>query len=156
MRRMAVVDFHPSHAEAFRSLNEAWITRLFALEARDREVLGDPVGHILAPGGQIFIALDEGEPAGCCALMAMADGGFELCKMAVDEGSQGKGLAKALIGGCVAWARARGARRLYLESNSRLAPALGLYRASGFTDIPPERRPVSPYSRADVWMELRL
>ena len=39
---------------AFRTLNEEWITNLFTLEPRDREVLGDPSGTILAKGGRIF------------------------------------------------------------------------------------------------------
>jgi putative acetyltransferase len=44
--------------------------------------------------------------------------------------------------------------RLYLETNSALAPALALYRSFGFQEIRPETP--SPYARADVIMELRL
>ena len=46
----------------------------------------------------------------------------------------------------------RRATRLYLETNSSLAPALGLYRAMGFKDLAPVE---SPYVRADVFMERR-
>ena len=53
-------------------------------------------------------------------------------------------------------ARARGAPRIYLESGTPLTPALTLYRKFGFKDLEPERRPNSPYARADVWMELIL
>ena len=35
-------------------------------------------------------------------------------------------------------------------------PARALYRSFGFTDLPAERRPQSPYTRANVWMELPL
>ena len=45
-----------------------------------------------------------------------------------------------------------GATRLYLETNSGLAPALGLYRAMGFKDLAPTD---TPYVRADVFMERR-
>ena len=45
------------------------------------------------------------------------------------------------------------APRLYLETNSSLAPALALYRATGFRDLAPVE---SPYVRADVFMERSL
>jgi GNAT superfamily N-acetyltransferase len=156
MSRMPVVDFEPRHAEAFRVLNEAWITRFFAIEPKDAQIIGDPQGEIIDRGGHVFIALDEGRAVGCCALIPMADGGFELAKMAVDEEAQGRGHAKALMGACIDRARALGAPRLYLESNLSLAPARALYLATGFRDLEPERRLASPYSRANVWMELAL
>ena len=151
---MEIVDFRPDLAPAFRALNEAWITSLFALEPKDREVLGDPAAKIVAPGGAVLFALDGGEPVGCCALMALEDGGFEVAKMAVADSHKGRGLGRALMAACVERARTAGAPRLYLETNSKLAPALGLYRSFGFVQIePPEP---SPYARADVVMELRL
>ena len=76
--------------------------------------------------------------------------------MAVSEASQGRGHAKALMAACVARGRALAASRLYLESNEILTPARALYRAFGFKDLEPERRLASPYSRANVWMELPL
>ncbi|MGH7025431.1 MAG: GNAT family N-acetyltransferase [Caulobacteraceae bacterium] len=156
MLRVEIVEFEPRFAVAFKALNLAWIRRDYELEAKDHEILGDPQGQVVAKGGQVLIALANGEPAGCCALLAMADGGFEIAKMAVGEAFRGRGLAKALMAACIARARAAGAPRLYLESNLKQVAALGLYRAFGFEDLPPERRPVSPYARADVWMELRL
>jgi putative acetyltransferase len=156
MAAMPVIAFEPRFAAAFRTLNEAWITRFFAIEPKDAEIIGDPQGKIIDEGGHVFIALEDGAPVGCVALIPMADGGFELAKMAVAEGSQGRGHAKALMAACVERARALGATRLYLESNDILTPARALYRAFGFRDLEPERRLASPYSRANVWMELPL
>jgi hypothetical protein len=48
--------FRPGDELAFRQLNEAWITRFFVLEAKDKATLGDPQKHILQPGGQILFA----------------------------------------------------------------------------------------------------
>lgn len=151
---MRIVDFHPELARAFQALNEAWITQLFALEAKDREVLGDPQGKIIDAGGHVFFAIDEGAPVGCCALMALPDGGFEVAKMAVADSHKGQGLGRELMAACVERAKALAAPRLYLETNSSLAPALGLYRSFGFREIQPDVP--SPYARADVIMELRL
>ena len=70
---MQIVDFEPSHAEAFRTLNEAWITQYFQMEAADHLVLDDPIGQVINKGGRIFIALDNGATVGCVALKAMGD-----------------------------------------------------------------------------------
>lgn len=153
MTVMQIVAFEPRHAEAWRTLNEAWIGQHFVIEAKDREVLDDPAGKILAKGGHIFMAERDGEPIGCVALMAMADGGFEVAKMTVSEAARGTGLGRLLMQACIDRARELSAPRLYLETNDSLGPALGLYRAMGFIDLPPAP---TPYARANVWMELRL
>ena len=151
---MRIVDFEPRHAEAWQTLNEAWIRKHFVVESADAEVLADPVGKVIAPGGHIFMAEDAGgAPIGCVGLKAMADGGFEVIKMTVSEAARGTGLGRDLMAACIDRARALGAPRLYLETNSALAPALGLYRAMGFTDLPAQD---TPYSRCDVWMALPL
>ncbi|MDO8296897.1 MAG: GNAT family N-acetyltransferase [Caulobacter sp.] len=151
---MRIVDFEPRHAPAWRSLNEAWIGRHFTVEPADEVVLGDPVGQVIAPGGHIFMAEDaDGAAIGCVGLKAMADGGFEVIKMTVAEAARGTGLGRDLMRACIDRARALGAPRLYLETNSGLGPALGLYRAMGFVDLP---RQDTPYARCDVWMALEL
>ncbi|MCI3134175.1 GNAT family N-acetyltransferase [Phenylobacterium aquaticum] len=150
---MQIVDFEPRHAAAWKNLNEAWITQLFKLEPKDIEVLDHPQAKILDPGGCIFMAERDGEAIGCAALIALPDGGFEVAKMTVSEAARGTGLGRRLMQACIDRARARGAPRLYLETNSSLAPALGLYEAMGFVHLPPRE---TPYARADVWMELVL
>jgi putative acetyltransferase len=151
---MEIVDFHPDLGGAFRSLNEAWITEYFALEPKDLQALGDPQGEIVAKGGRILFVLEDGEAVGCCALLPSRGGGFEVAKMAVAAGRQGKGLGRALMAAAIEKARALGAARLYLETNSRLAPALGLYRSFGFREV--GFAEPSEYGRADVAMELAL
>jgi GNAT superfamily N-acetyltransferase len=148
--------FQPGDETAFRVLNEAWITRFFVLEEKDRLTLGDPEKYILKPGGQILFALLGDEIVGCCALMRMDAECFEIAKMAVDESVQGRGIGGLLMQGSIDLARRLGARRLYLETNSKLAPALRLYASFGFRRITDETLPPSPYARADVRMELRL
>ena len=151
---VAVVDYRPRHAAAWKALNEAWLAEGgFAVEAKDRKVIDDPEGAILRPGGRIFIVERDGRAIGCCALMPMDDGGFEVAKMTVSPDARSLGLGRRLLEACEAAARAAGAPRLYLETSSTLKPAGALYRGFGFVDLPP--RP-SPYVRADVWMEKRL
>ncbi len=150
---MEIVAFEPRHSDAWRTLNEAWIGRHFTIEPKDREVLDDPVGQIIAKGGHIFIAEQAGAPVGCVGLIAMADGGFEVAKMTVSEDARGTGLGRILMQACIDKARQVGAPRLYLETNASLGPAIGLYRAVGFRDLPARD---TPYARCNVWMELPL
>lgn len=149
---MEIVEFGPEHAQAFRTLNEAWISKSFTLEPKDREVLNDPQGKIIAKGGRIFMALQDGEAVGCVALLKMADGGYEVAKMTVSETLRGSGLGRLLMQRCIDAGAEDGVPRLYLETNSSLAPALGLYRAMGFEHLEPVE---TEYVRADVFMERR-
>ncbi len=147
---MEIVEFEPRYARAFQALNEAWISKYFVIEPKDREVLGDPQGKIIDQGGRVFMALKDGEPVGCAALLKMDDGGYEVAKMTVSETLRGSGLGRLLMQRCIEAGAEMGATRLYLETNSSLGPALGLYRAMGFRDLAPTD---TPYVRADVFME---
>jgi GNAT superfamily N-acetyltransferase len=148
--------FRPGDEAAFRSLNEAWITRFFKLEEKDRLVLGDPQKYILQPGGQILFAQLADDLVGCCALMRIDSESFEVAKMAVAETAQGRGIGKLLMQASIDLARQLKARRLHLETNSKLAPALRIYAHFGFRIIPESSLPPSPYARADIRMELLL
>jgi putative acetyltransferase len=151
---LTIVPYRSDHAEAWRMLNTFWILAGgYAIEAKDEFVLGDPDGAILSKGGAIFIAELDGRAVGCCSLMAMPDGGFEVGKMAVDAGAQGLGLGQRLLEACETHARSAGAPRLYLETNAAQTHATALYLRFGFTHLPPQP---TPYARANVWMEKPL
>jgi putative acetyltransferase len=154
---VAIREFRAGDEAAFRALNEEWIVRNFVLEPRDRASLNDPRGAILERGGRIFMAEQEGQAVGCCALLPLdAPGEYEVAKMAVTESRQGAGIGREILRRAIAEARAAGARRLCLETNGKLAPAIRLYESLGFRHIPKERVVPSPYARADVHMELFL
>src|SRR5215469_9587553 len=89
--------FQSGDEEAFRQINEAWITRYFRMEQADHDALGDPHGHILDRGGAILIAEEQEEAVGCCALIPEEPGVYELAKMAVLERRQGRGLGARLM-----------------------------------------------------------
>jgi GNAT superfamily N-acetyltransferase/DNA-binding MarR family transcriptional regulator len=148
-----VVDYAPKYREAFKSLNVEWISKYWELEEPDFKALDDPEGYILNQSGVILIALDKGEPIGCCALIKQTDDAFELAKMAVSPKAQGKGVGLLLGKSIVERAKLMGLKRLYLESNSVLKPAVSLYEKIGFKHI---KGASSPYARCDVQMELYL
>lgn len=151
-----VRDFGPGDERDFRRLNEAWISRYFAMEKKDHELFADPVAQIITPGGAILMVEKDGAAIGCCALIHRDAETFELGKMAVAEAYQGQGLGRVLLQHAVDRSRARGKRRLFLETNSRLQAAIHLYREFGFREVPIAGDHASDYARVDMAMELLL
>ena len=148
-----VVPYDRSHHEAFRRLNEAWISRYFRLEAPDRRVLDAPQEEILDKGGHILVAVRDGEPIGVCALLRVDGHTFELAKMAVAEPARGLGVGYQLGEAAKARARAAGATRVILESNTVLAPAIALYHKLGFVEVQGLH---SEYARCNIHMAVEL
>ena len=150
-----VIDtFRPEHAQAFDALNRAWLTAYELLEPADELHLTDPVGQILAPGGEIFVALEDETVIGTCAAVPHGPGAFEVAKLAVAPAARGRGIGRQLVDACLAYARERGAQLAVLVSNSRLGAALKLYEQLGFRPAPMPA--TMPYATADVYMELPL
>jgi putative acetyltransferase len=147
-----IADYHPRWRADFARLNTEWLERWFVVEPVDREVLSDPETHVLAGGGRVLFAVDgEDRALGTVALLHEGGGVYELTKMAVEPAARGRGIGRLLLDGAVRAWRGLGGRELFLESSSRLAPALALYESAGFRHRPAPR-PGSHYASADVYM----
>ncbi|HSX62575.1 MAG TPA: bifunctional helix-turn-helix transcriptional regulator/GNAT family N-acetyltransferase [Tahibacter sp.] len=151
--RVRVVGFDPALREHFYRLNADWLRKYFYLEEIDHRVLSDPEGELIAGGGEVLFAVLDDQVIGTCALKVESPGVYELTKMAVDETHQGLGVGRRLLARAIEVFRERNGRTLFLESNSRLKPALTLYERMGF-EHQPQRKPDSHYSRSDVYMIL--
>jgi GNAT superfamily N-acetyltransferase len=150
---LQIIPYESRHREMFRQLNEAWITHYFKLEEPDRRSLNDPEGYILDKGGFIFMAEYDNEIVGACALVKIDEQVAELAKMAVTDKVQGKGIGNALGKACIEKAREMGFKKVELLSNTKLHPAINLYRKLGFVEVP---LPLTDYERADIKMEIVL
>lgn len=151
-----IIEYQPQYKKAFYELNRKWIELYWELEPHDIEVLENPEKHILEKGGQIFVALYNGFPVGVCALCPMPEESvydFELAKLAVNNSIRRKGIGHRLCDAVINRARELGGKTLFLESNTRLKPAIALYRKLGFKELP-EYHPA--YARGDIQMELSL
>ena len=148
-----IVEYQPGYQPSFKRLNEEWINQWFKMEEADYKSLDRPQEYILDGGGHILIALLGDEPVGTCALLQMDGATFELAKMSVSPGARGKGIGWLLGQAAVDKAKNLGAKRLYLESNTLLKPALSLYRKLGFEEV---EGATSPYERCNIQMELLL
>jgi ribosomal protein S18 acetylase RimI-like enzyme len=152
---ISIIPFNEGRAKDFARLNYSWISEHFTIEEHDREILDHPFEVIVEPGGEVFFAVtDDGQVVGTAAMIRVNDDLFELSKMAVSPEFQGKGISNALMDSCIEFARSRSAATIFLETNSKLPAALGLYNKYGFKHTPLD--PNSEYSRANVRMELDL
>ena len=143
--------YQPCHAQDFKRLNEEWITTYFKMEDADRHVLDHPEENILSRGGHILVAVLAGEVVGVCSLIPHDAQTYELAKMAVSPSVQGKGVGWLLGQAAMEKARGSGMTRLYLESNTSLAPAIRLYRKLGFKETSGE---MPHYERCNICMEM--
>lgn len=152
---VCIVPYSTRYREAFRELNLEWIRNYFKVEQADRDALDDPEGYILKRGGFIFVALLGDQPIGVCALIQREDERFplELAKMAVSPIAQGKGVGALLGKAVIAKARELNAKNLFLESNTILTPAIGLYKKLGFVEVTSYH---THYQRCNIQMELKL
>ena len=149
-----VVEFDEAFTKAFADLNYEWIAKDYDVEKHDHEMLDSPLEYVIEKGGQIFFALVDGQPAGTVALIRIDDDTFELAKMAVAPGHRGLGLGRILMKACIEYAREIGKARIVLESNTKQAAAINLYRKFGFIETPLD--PDSPYSRVNIRMQLAI
>ena len=93
-----IVNFLQEHAEAFKTLNEQWISSFFVLEKCDQQILDNPKKHILDKKGSILIALYNDIPIATCALIPMEEKGtYELAKMAVTPSMRGKKIGLKIL-----------------------------------------------------------
>ena len=94
---------------------------------------------LLQPAVTVWSAWRGAAIAGVAALKVLGDGTAEIKSMRTHPDHLRRGVAAALLDHIVAEARARGLRRLSLETGSGpvFEAALALYRARGFTNGEP-------------------
>ena len=153
-KQVKVLGWDPRYRDDFIRLNEAWVTKYFAVEETDRKHFEDPEKTIVVPGGDIVFLVENGRCVGTCALIACGEGTYELAKMAVLESELGRGLGDILMDATLRRARELNATRVFLLSNTSLTPAISLYTKHGFKTVRPGPHP--EYDRADIEMAIDL
>jgi putative acetyltransferase len=150
-----VVTYRPEWRDEFARLNREWIEAWFVLEEADLETFRDPETKVLGPGGEIFFVVEDGAVMGTCAVLRHSAEVHEIAKMAVSAAARGRGYGDLLMDAALAFSRAAGAAKVIIVSNTRLGPAIQLYRKHGFVRVPldaADRR----YARADIRLEREI
>ncbi|WP_338840581.1 GNAT family N-acetyltransferase [Flavobacterium ginsenosidimutans] len=151
--QVEIVTYNPKYQKSFKDLNIEWISNYFEVEPNDIKALDHAEDYIINKGGEIFSAVLNDEVLGVCALIKSdgKDYDYELAKMAVSPKAQGKGVGNLLAESAIKWATEKGASKIYLESNTKLQPAIKLYEKLGFKEITGIS---STYNRVDIQMML--
>jgi GNAT superfamily N-acetyltransferase len=150
---LTIIPFEDRLAHYFHDLNKAWLEKYFVMEPIDREMLNNPTQYFIDRGGHIFFAKLGDEIVGTFALIKTAPGVFELSKMAVSEQHQGKQVGNHMLTFCLQKAKALGAHKVILYSNTLLKPAIHLYYKYGFKEVPLEH---TDYKRSNIKMEAAI
>ncbi|MFI5172019.1 MAG: GNAT family N-acetyltransferase [Chitinophagales bacterium] len=148
-----ILDYRPEYAKYFLQLNKAWIEKYFVMETSDHVYLNDPQKYIIDEGGDILFAEYNGAIIGCCALIKSDIHLYELSKMAVDPSAQGKHIGLKLGEAIIERAKTKGAKKIFLNSNTILTSAINLYKKMGFKEVPLDS---GLYTRSNIQMELQL
>jgi aspartate racemase len=102
----------------------------------DRTVAA-PSAEPCPPFGCFLIARLEGRAVGCGAVRKLDETTAEIKRMWIDPAVRGRGVGRRLLAGLESAASRLGCRLVRLDTSSHLPEALGLYRSSGYSEIPP-------------------
>src|SRR5262245_17869708 len=115
-----IVGYDDRFAADFKRLNVEWLEGFGLLEPTDLPYLDAPRATIIAPGGQIFFAVEAGVVIGTCAVRPLGPAAAELVKLAVAPVAQRRGVGRRLTAAAIEHARGWGVERVTLVSNSKL------------------------------------
>jgi ribosomal protein S18 acetylase RimI-like enzyme len=145
----------PEHYESIRALFLQYADSLgFDLDFQnfDHELATLP-GDYASPDGCLLLAEDAGIRTGCVALRRLEDNICEMKRLYVIPVYRGLGVGKILAQAVIKEARARGYKKMRLDTVGSMKEARGLYVSIGFYTIKPYR--YNPIDGAD-YMELKL
>lgn len=146
-------------AEAVHSVygrDEATPERIAAVRAKllasgSLDDMRDLSAHYRDPEGLFLVLLDERRVVGTGALKRLDADTAELGRMWFLPAYRGRGLGRRMAEQLLAFAREHGYRRVRLDTSSKCADAVELFRKLGFKEI--DRYKESPTT---LFMELRL
>lgn len=122
-------------AHYIRLIGEAWAEFpgvVFDVDAELPE-LHRLAGWFADAGGTVWLAEQDGQALGMVGTRPLgSDTAWEICKMYLDRGARGSGLAQRLIDTAEGHARASGAQRMVLWTDTRFAAAHRFYEKQSY------------------------
>ena len=113
-----------------------WDERFEALVAG---IVARFVKHFDAARERCWIAEIDGERVGAVFVVKQSRATAKLRLLIVEPAARGRGLGRRLVEECIAFARAKGYRKLALWTQSNLAAARAIYKRCGFRLVRKER-----------------
>jgi GNAT superfamily N-acetyltransferase len=116
------------------------------------EIAAGPPADLVPPHGVLLIARVDGEPAGLGGVRHLDTEIAEVKSMFVDPRFRGIGLGRRILARLDEIAAEHGCRAVRLDTSDYLTPAVGLYRAAGYREVPA----YNDNPKADLWFERDL
>lgn len=145
--------------DATRAIFQEYASQLgvdLCFQSFDEELATLP-GEYAAPRGALFLALVDGELAGCCALRPLDSVDYanasEMKRLFVRKPFRGFGLGRQLAEAALDAARAAGYTCVLLDTLDDMEAARTLYEELGFAEVPPYyHNPIAGahYLKADI------
>jgi GNAT superfamily N-acetyltransferase len=118
----------------------------------DAEIAAGPPANLTPPAGVLLLARVEGDPAGLGGVRHLDTPIAEVKSMYVAPAYRGAGLGRRIIDELEAVARENGCGAARLDTSRYLTPAVALYRAAGYEEVPD----YNGNPKADLWFERQL
>jgi DNA-binding MarR family transcriptional regulator/GNAT superfamily N-acetyltransferase len=154
MNEVKIIRYSKKYKNDFERLNTEWLHKYFTVETTDKKMLSYPEREIIKKGGEIFFALLDDKVVGTCAVIKIDKSTYELAKMAVTKEARGMQAGKKLGLTVIGFAISKGAKKVVLDTNTKLVAATNLYRKLGFIKMPYDYD--DKYQRDLFRMELNL
>lgn len=135
---VAVVAADDSHLPGLVAVLVAGSREPAAERPEDLARYADALARVRAAGGEVLVAVDDGEVVGMLEVLALPHvqhaGGTaaELESVHVAASHRGRGVGRRLVEAAVAWAAARGCYRVQLTSHLERTGAHAFYERLGF------------------------
>jgi DNA-binding MarR family transcriptional regulator/GNAT superfamily N-acetyltransferase len=130
-----------------------WDERFEALVAG---IAANFINHLDKNHERCWIAEINGEPVGCVFVVRKSKSVAKLRLLIVEPRARGIGLGRRLVEECIAFARAKGYRKLVLWTQSNLVAARTIYRKCGFVKSKEEKHAEFGIKLTGEYWELRL
>jgi DNA-binding MarR family transcriptional regulator/GNAT superfamily N-acetyltransferase len=125
-------------------------------EALVAQIAGDFLRNLEPQRERCWIAESGGEPVGSVFVVKQSNAVAKLRLLLVEPKARGRGLGRRLVEECIAFARAKGYRKLVLWTQSNLAEARRIYKATGFLLAKKQRHQDFGVKLTGEYWELRL
>ncbi|HEX8626982.1 MAG TPA: GNAT family N-acetyltransferase [Catenuloplanes sp.] len=122
--------------EYFTDIGSRHLGRAVTDAELDAALAEDSSDDLTPPRGMFLVLRRDGQPAGSVGLRHLAADIGEVKRLYVAPSARGRGAGRLLLAAVERHARGWGVRRLRLDTRADLIEARGLYRATGYAEIP--------------------
>lgn len=123
--------------DAQELLAEYFAMRVHGFENGAYQVHLPDAARFTPPAGVFMLVDDDLGPVGCGGVRMLEPGRAEVKHLYLRDRARGRGWGRELLAELEARAVGLGAAVIVLDTNATLEAAQGLYRTSGYTEVPP-------------------